>query len=379
MGNIILLLVIVIAIITTIVSIKEHDLRKAASVIACIGMFSCIFHYFSVVQFNKNYIGTVNSLNINQKLELFNNEKLSSDQKEQLIYSIANNLENISVSTLKPVLVDNKNNQIIDLFFKKMQERGLFFNDEQLEFLVINAIKDKSVPYRKYLFPTSLGYEKVLKIAINQINSFENDKNHLKLSKTMEAFPELFGPNEIQQIKILSETYQKTLDICNGTSKSRKEFDILASRKKELEKQVMAFPLTWTLRGTVEEKSESLDGILISKAYLEGNNIGECILKTSQPLEKETQIELSVKEEEQTSVELPGNKYATYRIFAEDYSANKRDNLNKQIIEINDMLKSLENILGNENSQLETNKLLLQANLEALKKNIYMKAQKYEL
>lgn len=378
MGNSILLFVIVISFIAIIISIIEQDFRKIASAIACFCLLSCILHYYMIVRVNKNYIDTVYSSNINKKIELFNDQNLNKSQKEQLIYSIANNLQNLSLNALKTVLIDNKNEQIIELFFKKLQERGFFFSEEQLELLIVNAIKDKNAAYRKNLFPSSVAYEKVLKLALNMINSYENEKNHIKLKETMLAFPELFNKEETHTATLLSDTYQKTLDINNGTSKNIKEFDELTNKKNLLEKQVMAFPLNWTLRGTVKESGAS-NGIFIANATLEGNSIGECILKTDKSLAKDTQIEISVKDDGQCTLESADGKYATYRIFTEDYSSSHRNELNKQIIEINEKLASSGNLVEADKSNLETSRMFIKVNLDALKKAISLKVKQYEL
>lgn len=379
MGNTILLFVIILAFITTIISIKESDFRRTAAILAFFCLLACGLHYYYCVQFNKTFIDTVNSSNINNKLELYNNNRLNENQKNQLIYSIANNIESTSITALNTVLVKNKNKQIIKLFFQKLHERGFFFNDEQLEFLVVNAIKDKNIAYKEMLFPSSLSNEKVLNRAINQIDSFKQDNSHIELQETMEGFPELFNEKEIQLAKNIAETYQKTLEISNGTSKNNKDFDILISKKNELEKQVMAFPLNWTLIGKVEEFSEEFNGIIISNASLEGKSLEGCILRTDKQMTKGDSIQVSVKDEGKSVIELPNGKYVTYRMFSEDYSSEKRNELNKQIVKINDKLKESENLVGTDKNTLEANKLFVKINLESLKKSIAMKVKKYEL
>ena len=196
--------------------------------------------------------------------------------------------------------------------------------------------------------------------------------------------PDLFNKKELYLIEVIYKARANELKVINENYENNIKLDKLNKQKTELEKQSMKFPMNWTLRGRVEDiiENNTDKGIIISNANLEGTPIGNCMLRTKKQLINGDFVEIRVKEDGEDIVELPNSRKTIMKVFSEDNSEEKRDKINKQIIDLNEKIKKLKKIVvlsDEEKLGLEINKLLVMENMKTLEKIISIKEGKYEL
>ena len=103
MLNVILLIILLLIDILTLLCLKFINSRKIGAIISLFGVFICFIHYQFVILPNAKYIETINSLNINEKLKLYENGKLNDASKKLLVCSIADNVENLTNENLRTI------------------------------------------------------------------------------------------------------------------------------------------------------------------------------------------------------------------------------------------------------------------------------------
>lgn len=379
MLNLLVIVSLLVGIVVAAISIKIEKIRFLALFIACCCGILCFCHYIFMVNPDKEYLRIYTDADIKTKIEYFKNTKLNDDLRKNIIYSVADQVENLSVSNFKTAFINNEDSEMVELLFDRLRENGLHFSEEQLDCFVEAAIANKNAHFRKRLFPSIFATEAVFKYVRNCMHDLDNVTQCRNLEKCLDAFPEIFSENDRKLGKTIADT-RKSINSADGSdSNFNEKLAEYAAKKEECATKLLAVTINWTLRGVVERKLDDLENAyLLKSANIEGKSLDRCIVvPTETALEINAQVTLNVKDEGEQYYKLEDG-FATLRYFKEDYSSDSRSSLQEQINKCDEETAKIYATLEANKEQLEVYKALFNASLDSFNKNFAQKVKKYE-
>ena len=372
-----LIFFLILGLVLAFVSIKFKSLRIFSLITSLLCVAVCFAHFFVEVEANKKYIEILESSNVNAKLEYFNTCKLDDNLKNQIIYSIADKLETLSMTSFKAVFVEIKNQQIVDLLYTRLKERGILFNQEQKQCLLDSAISDKNICFRKYLMNSLWLVEMLYVEIIDLLEKPDSLDVCERINTCVEAFPELFSKNDLRLSNTILDAMKQLKQ--NEDLGLVREIARLQSLKDELSTKLMAVPINWNLRGTVAKKIESLEkAYLLSDVNIEGIKLKSCVFFTENQIEIGTKVKTTVKDVGEQYLETEKG-YITLRGVKEDSSFQKRDSFIAEIDNYDAEIQKITKEKYDREDSIMAYRELFKISVEGLKHNLEQKKRKYEI
>ncbi len=379
MLNTLVIALLAVGIVVAAISIKIEKIRVIALLLACCCGAACFCHSIFKVNPDKDYMRVLANTDVKTKIEYFKNAKVNDNLKKHIIYSIADQIENLSLNNFKAAFIDEENPVIVELLFDRLRENGLNFSDEQYDCFVEAAISNKNASFRKRLFPSVFAAESVFKYVKNCMSNIEDVEQCRKLEQCIDAFPDIFSENDRKLGKTIVEAKKNISSADGSDSNYNGKLAEYAAIKEECRTKLLGVTINWTLRGTVERKLEDIENAyLLKDANIEGKSLDRCIVvPTDTALEINAQVKLDVKDEGEQYYKLEDG-FATLRYFKEDHSATSRSSLQEQIDKCDEETAKIHAVLEANKDRLEVYKALFNACFDSFSKNFAQKVKKYE-